>query len=283
MRLGSVHRSAYGLHDRQAILPVAEPPALPPMRGFRSLAKPPLELRYASDRSQVRRDRKNLIRSAVWSGAILLGGMFLIFIFLTPPSLQAGSIHPLCSGYCGVSIQAQFYSNKPDSDRYWFVTLSGETPLVWKWLIPTKWSYEQMSLNWQSHDGKPRGSGSLTIKVPSMAYSSAGTSGVLPRELLSTWLTGQPLTKAGLCDEDVEAVFQFLQAAADGTLPTPRHHTYRPPGSVRGTIHHGLIGFQFPLLPIIGWLFVWYLWLRSRLGREKPTAPFGTADAQGDS
>lgn len=283
MRLGSIHRSAYGQHDRQANIAFGEN-RLPYRRYEDStgLAKQPLELRYASDRSQVRRDWKDVIRSAVWSGTILFGGLLLIFVFLTPPSLQAGSIHPLCGGYCGVSIQAQFHSIKPDSDRHWFVTLSGETPLAWKWLIPAKWSYEQMSLNWQSYDDNPRGSGSLKVKLPSMEYSSAGASGVLSKGLLSTWLTGQPVTKTDTCDENVEAVFQFLQAAANGTLPTPRHHTYRPPGSVQCTIQHGLLGSQFPLLPIVGWLLVWCLWFRPRLPRQDPTDPPGTAEPHGD-
>lgn len=202
-------------------------------------------------------------RSIVFSWLTLVGGLLLLYIYLMPGALQAGSIGGFCSGYCGASVNAQFTSTA-SPDRMLSVSLTGDTPLTWKWLITSKWPYQQLSVSWDRWDDRGEAKGSLTVRLPSMEYSSAGTTGVLSKELLNSWLTGQPPSGNDDLDRDVETVFQYVQAAGNGTLPTPRHHTYQLPGSVRGSMQHGLTGLQLPLLPMLGWVLVWFLLLRAR-------------------
>ena len=175
-----------------------------------------------------------------------------------------------CSGYCGTVFNAWFDSVRPETDHVWFVTLKGETPLTWKWLITSRLPYQRMNVYWERWDDEKTDRGSLTVKLPSMEYSSAGTTGVLSQALLSSWLTGHPVPEGGKSNQDVEAVFHCIQAAANGTLPRPRHHTYSPSDGGRHRMQHFLDGLQFPLLPILGWIVVWYLLWGPRRKRTKP-------------
>ena len=214
-------------------------------------------------------------RSAVFSWLILVGGLLLLYIYLMPGALQGGSIGGFCSGYCGASVNAEFISTA-SPDRMWFVSLTGDTPLTWKWLITSKWPYEQLAITLERWDLQGGSNETLAVKLPSMEYSSAGTTGVLTKELLNSWLTGRPVSGDGTCDEDVEVVFQYIQAAANGTLPRPRHHNYQLRGAIRGSMQHGLAGFQLPLLPMLGWFLVWSMLFRNPFRSQ-------TADTMGAS
>jgi hypothetical protein len=94
-----------------------------------------------------------------------------------------------------------------------------------------------------------------TLTLPSFAFESSQGTGVLTRPLLSEWLLGTTNAPPNQM-RGVDRIYELLQAAAEGTLPAPRHHTYYFPQPIHGSMQHFRLGLGISW-PVYIWLVIW--------------------------
>jgi hypothetical protein len=158
------------------------------------------------------------------------------------------------SGYYHGSVHARFSGT--DDDVYSF-HFEGQSAPRWQWTYSTNFIYRSLQFEWHRFGAEAdRSEDSGTLRLPSLAYESSHGTGILTRALLSEWPLGTTSgTPAGA--RSVDEVFGFIQAAAQGFLPAPRHHTYYFEQPVRGSIQHFRLG-----LGIGGLVYIWVgIWL----------------------
>lgn len=187
----------------------------------------------------------------------LLAGASLVVGCLMAQFLWSATHHRYVdpdSGYYYGSVHGSF--SGPDANAYMF-HFKGHSEARWRWTYSTNFVYRRLQYGWVRFDGRGDQLGNTgTLTLPSFLFESSQSTGVLTRPLLSEWLldttNGPPDQMRG-----VDRIYELLQAAAEGTLPAPRHHTYGFPEPVNGSLQHFRIGLG------ISWpVFVWFgIWL----------------------
>jgi hypothetical protein len=135
------------------------------------------------------------------------------------------------------------------------IRFRGETAKRWRWTCPTNFAYRRLELDWSGDSSE----GTATVDLPSLSYTSRGSTGVLMRALLAEWLLGR--TNSTLASAEmrrVDAIFGYIEAAGRGSLPPPSHHGHSFDEPVRGHIRHFLLGYGVGGFVYI-WLAVWLL------------------------
>lgn len=168
------------------------------------------------------------------------------------------------AGYYYGSVHGRFFGN--DDDETYFFTFDGKTQPQWRWTYFTNFSYRTLQFEWRRFDGGPDEIGDKgVLSLPSFAYQSQHSTGVLTRARLSEWLLG--VTNATQAESpSVAAVFDFIEAAGTGTLPPPKHHGYHFEAPGRGSIQHFQLGFGVGGLVFV-WVGIWLL-LAVLIGRR---------------
>lgn len=185
--------------------------------------------------------------------ATLLAGCFaLIFTSnMVDSYLGRDSRVPHSPGIYSGHVTASFNS----LDGYYHLRFRGETPTRWRWNPRTNFVYKRLEINWWG-----AGAGdSAVVNLPSLAYQSHGSTGLLSQATLAGWLLetdpGQNRTND---TEALEKIFSYVRAAGHGSLPAPSHHTHGlKEQPVRGVIFTGCTGVPwFILLWFVVWLYL---------------------------
>lgn len=157
------------------------------------------------------------------------------------------------SGYYHGSVHARFFGM---GDEAYSFSFEGQSPPRWQWTYSTNFIYRSLQFEWRCFDAQAgRSEGSGTLRLPSLAYESSHGTGVLTRALLSEWLLGVTNgTPSG--SQSVDEIFGFVQAAAYGFLPAPRHHAYHSEQPIRGRIQHFRLGLGIGAIVYI-WIGIW--------------------------
>jgi hypothetical protein len=131
--------------------------------------------------------------------------------------------------------------------------LRGETSPRWYWMCPTNFAYSSIDFDWSTLTTN----GNATVALPSLAYSSSSSTGVLTKAVLADLLLPpkQPRSAEGM--RRIDLVFGYIEAAGQGSLPPPQHH----PISLRErfdpmqvVITHFCVGFGIP-----GAVYIWFV------------------------
>jgi hypothetical protein len=184
-------------------------------------------------------------------GILLAGALGLAFLW--------GVTHhrydmPDSGVYHGLVDGRFFYSNSTNGTFFSF-DFRGETSPRWRWSYTTNITYRSLTIDWS---GEP-GHGTATVSLPSFSCQSSSFSGSLTRDTLAAWLLGttnRPPSSPEV--ESVSAIFSYLEAAAKGALPAPRHHGYHFDEPMIGSIYHFLLGWGVPRL-VYFWVALWLL------------------------
>ena len=159
---------------------------------------------------------------------------------------------PESGAYYG-SVDGRLYSIDPTNVSFFSFSFRGKTSPKWRWTRPTNFAYPSLALGWSGESGE----GTATLSLPSFRYQCSNSSGLLTRDTLVGWLLGTTNRRPSSAEVGrVDAVFGYLDAAAKGTLPGPRHHGYHLEEPVHGSIYHFLLGFGVPSL-VYFWVAVW--------------------------
>jgi hypothetical protein len=153
------------------------------------------------------------------------------------------------AGFFSGSVHANVHY---DSDTAGLFQFRGHSPHRWSWRHSTNIFYTKLEINWARFDGgndNYEGRGELIL--PSMQYETTQGTGVLTRAVLAEWLAGStnPPEKEM---KGVEAIFYYLEAAGQGTLPAPRHHSHAMLPPLIGRLQHFSTGLGVP-----GLVFIW--------------------------
>jgi hypothetical protein len=139
---------------------------------------------------------------------------------------------------------------------------------MWWWTKPTNFIYSALSLTWSGASSKGTG----TVRLPSFEFVSGNSTNVLTREVLTTWLVGDSDRSASTDSaRRVDVVFDYLQAAASGSLPLPRHHIYYFEQPVRVMLQHFRLGYGVGGL-VYFWFVIWLV-LVVHFGRRLSKCP----------
>ena len=90
------------------------------------------------------------------------------------------------------------------------------------------------------------------------------------------WFVGRSMTTDDSSKAAVDEIFRYIQAAGQGAFPPARHHPHYLDGPLNGVIHHVVVGWMFPLIPILVWFGLWWV----VLGRPRTEAVGGAPDAK---
>jgi hypothetical protein len=133
------------------------------------------------------------------------------------------------------------------------LSFKGETPRRWTWNLDSV-RYNQLMVSWNGELSE----GTAEVSLPSMSYNRDGSTGTVTRELLASWLGGasEP-SDASAFTQAVDAIYGYVVAAGQGTLPSPRHHGIHVEEPVHGSIYHFSFGPG-----VASWVYWWALiWL----------------------
>ena len=130
-----------------------------------------------------------------------------------------------------------------------------QTPCRWYWRQPTNFLYTKIEVTWSEWMGNSSANHQATVSLPDFSYESDNAGGPFTRAVLANWLYGT--TTNFQASNSVDVIFGYFEAAARGTLPPPRHHTYYFEDPIQAHFVHFLLGFG------VGWtVYVWLLvWL----------------------
>lgn len=124
-----------------------------------------------------------------------------------------------------------------DEPPYW-MQFHAESSPRWYWRQPTNFSYTTLEVDWRDESSDRR----ATVSLPALKYHSDGASGAFTRDVLAGWLYGASINQISN-RQHVDAIFDYFKAAADGSLPRPRHHTYYQDQPIRARVQHFLVGY----------------------------------------
>jgi nitrogen fixation-related uncharacterized protein len=157
------------------------------------------------------------------------------------------------SGYYYGSVHGSF--SGPDANAYMF-HFKGHSEARWHWMYSTHFVYRSLRFGWFRFDERGDQLGNTgTLTLPSFAFESSQGTGVLTRPLLSEWLLGTTNAPPNQM-RGVDRIYELLQAAAEGTLPAPRHHTYYFPQPIHGSMQHFRLGLGISW-PVYVWFGIW--------------------------
>ena len=146
-------------------------------------------------------------------------------------------------------------------EPFYSLHFKAESSPRWYWRQPTNFSYTTLEVEWRDESAERH----ATVNLLAFTYRTDGASGAFTRDVLAGWLFGAATSR--ITDtQHVDTVLGYFQAAAGGSLPGPRHHSYylEKPSHVR--IQHFLLGYGVGSTVYI-WLAVWLL-LVVILGRK---------------
>lgn len=183
------------------------------------------------------------------------------------------------AGYYHSAVHARFSGL---DDAVYYFAFDGKTQPEWRWTYFTNFIYPTLQFEWHRFDESANMSedkGILTL--PSLAYQSKHSTGVLTRAVLSKWLLGKTDLRAG-DSQSIEAIFGFIEAAGQGNLPAPNHHGYHFQTPVHGSLHHFRLGSGIGGLVFI-WVGIWLVLvflsgrkiMMSQNPQESPLLPAG--------
>jgi hypothetical protein len=140
--------------------------------------------------------------------------------------------------------------NNPESVPFCLLTIRAQSSPRWYWRQPTNFAYTTLEVDWRGES-----QGRATVSLPGFTYRSDSANGAFSHDILARWLYG-PTTNQISDTQHVGRIFQYFEAAATGSLPPPRHHTYfiKEPGYVQ--IHHYLLGYGVGSTVYV-WLTAW--------------------------
>ena len=145
-----------------------------------------------------------------------------------------------------------------DEEFYHRFEIRGESLPRWYWSSPTSFVYNQIEVSWEEEDGRPLKE--ATVRLPSFEYQFNGSTGVLSRAVLARWLIGATNSPTVAETLRLDAVYGFVEAAANGSLRMNEDHRglrFNLPRPLHGSMKHSDRGFGIP-----GLLFVWFgIWL----------------------
>ncbi len=144
---------------------------------------------------------------------------------------------------------------------YW-LHFKGRSSPGWYLRQPTNFSYTRLEVEWADESS---GRQHATVTLPAFTYRTDTARGAFTQDVLAGWLLGT-VTNRIRASQHVDTVFGYFQAAADGSLPRPRHHSYYVEQPSRVRIQHFLLGYGVGSTVYI-WLAVW-LFLVVIIGRK---------------
>lgn len=186
----------------------------------------------------------------------LLAGSSLVVGCLMAQLLWSATHHRYvdpASGYYYGSVHGSLSGTDDTSYSFYF---KGHSEARWRWTYSTNFVYRSLQCGCVRFDGGGDPSGNTgTLTLPSFVFESSRGTGVLTRPLLSEWLLG---TSNAPPDQmrGVDRIYELLQAAAEGTLPVPRHHGYSFREPVDGRMQHFRLGLGISW-PVFVWLGIW--------------------------
>ncbi len=163
------------------------------------------------------------------------------------------------SGYYRGSVDARFTGV---DDAFYSFQFRGRSKEEWHWIRPTNFTYLTLEYEWNTYYSNDRSSNSAgTISLPSLAYQSQTGTGMLTRAILANWLLDPAVrdTTTGPF-HDVDVVFDYINAAGNGSLPPPKHHGYHFENPALGRLNHFALGSGVGP-PVYYWVGVWLLLL----------------------
>ncbi len=186
-------------------------------------------------------------------------------------SPETGLYHGFVSVYCH-SWDELFYS----------LHFKAKTSPRWYWKQPTNFTYSTLEVVCHGDSSERH----ATVSLPDFTYSSGGVSAPFTRDVLAGWLLDAETNQAA-ARLHADALFGFFQAAADGSLPPPRHHSYRFEQPTHVRIQHFQLGYgvgSTVYIWVIVWLFCVVIFGRKILQRtpellahQKPGCRTGTS------
>jgi hypothetical protein len=135
---------------------------------------------------------------------------------------------------------------------YW-LHFQGRSCPRWYWKQPSNFSYSTLDVDWYDQTARRH----ATVSLPAFTYRSDSASGAFTRDVLAEWLFGTATNRVS-DRQHVDAVFSYFEAAAAGSLPGPRHHTYNFEKPIRVNIQHFLLGYGVGSTAYV-WFGVWLL------------------------
>ncbi len=149
------------------------------------------------------------------------------------------------------NVTADFTSVTLDEPPY-SLNFSGRSLSRWYWTRPTNFSYAKLDITWYEWGSSTNRH--ATVSLPAFTYQMSGTNGVFTPQVLADWLYGPAYHLSGRPRAD--RIFAYFEAAANGSLPPPRHHKYSSDGPVPIHLYHSLLGFGV-CSPVYLWVTVW--------------------------
>lgn len=140
-------------------------------------------------------------------------------------------------------------------EPFYSLHLKAETSPCWYWRQPTNFTYSTVEIVCRGESSERQAS----VSLPDFIYRSGGVSAPFTRDVLAGWLLGAETNQAA-ARQHADAIFGYFQAAADGSLPPPRHHGYRFEQPVRVHIQHFQLGYGVGSTVYI-WVAVWLFWV----------------------
>lgn len=158
--------------------------------------------------------------------------------------------HGWFHGYLSLVVN-NFMSTTHEGDEtpHFMIVLKGRSENRWYSQTPTNFSYGTIEMR----VGRNPALEQVIAKLPSLDYIRGGETGHLTPDLLARWIAedNESVVDAELLAQ-TSWIIGCLERANQGSLPGPRHHTYRtdnfvptaPPG-IDVTFQHFLLGGGF--------------------------------------
>ena len=139
-----------------------------------------------------------------------------------------------------------------DEPFYWLHFRAESSPR-WYWRQPSRFRYSRLEVEWREESTERR----ATVSLPAFTYRTDSASGPFTRDVLASWLNGGATNKI-FDRQRADTIFGYFEAAAGGSLPRPRHHTYYFEQPIRVRVQHFLFGYGVGSTVYI-WFVVWLL------------------------
>ena len=209
---------------------------------------------------------------------MLIGGVGFIFgilflLFISPDRHIRGDLPSHYPGFYYGYLHCRFMLSGDHEGMYYVATFTirSESPVRWHWHRPDTFRYEDVQFiasNFSNGERTVEGK----IRFPDLKYITSETSGELNPEILKKWL----LPPEYPVMPDIVELHQFLENAAAGSLPPPRHHGHLLENELSAQITHGAMGMHKPLwlwILSLVWAGVVATWVTLGIRQNRPVQP----------